>query len=49
MAAFAVNSAVANVVQLAGGAATSAILAATAGKWCVLQSDGTAWQIMSAN
>ena len=49
IAAFAVNSAAANVVPVTGGAATAAILPATAGKWCVLQSDGTSWQIMMAN
>jgi len=40
-----VNSASSNVVPLAGGAAGTAILAATAGKWARLRSDGTAWQI----
>ena len=49
VAAFAVNSASSNIVQLAGGAATAAIMAATAGKFCVLQSDGANWQIMQAN
>ena len=48
-AAFAVNSASANIVQLVGGAATAAIMTATAGKTCMLQSDGTNWQIMTAN
>lgn len=48
-AAAAVVSASANVVPLAGGAAGTAILAATAGKWAMLQSDGTAWQTMMAN
>jgi hypothetical protein len=47
--AFAVNSASANVVPLVGGAATTAIMPATAGKFCLLQSDGTNWQIMEAN
>jgi hypothetical protein len=37
-----------NVVPLAGGAAGTAILAATAGKWARLQSDGASWQIMEA-
>lgn len=37
-----------NVVPLAGGAAGTAILSATAGKWAMLQSDGTNWQIMAA-
>lgn len=44
-----VNSAAANVVPLAGGAAGAAILAAVAGKWALLISDGTAWQIQMAN
>ena len=47
-AAFAVNSNTNNIVQLTGGASTNAIFPATAGKWCVLQSDGAAWQIMQA-
>lgn len=37
-----------NVVPLVGGAAGTAILAATAGKWARLVSDGTNWQIMEA-
>lgn len=45
----AVVSDASNVVPLAGGAAGTAILAATAGKWATLQSDGSAWQIMAAN
>lgn len=49
IAAFAVNSASSNVVPLVGGAAGTAILAATAGKWALLQSDGTNWQLMAAN
>lgn len=44
-----VVSASSNVVPLIGGAAGTAILAATAGKWAVLQSDGAAWQIMAGN
>lgn len=44
-----VISASANVVPLAGGAAGTAILAATAGKWAALQSDGANWQTMMAN
>ncbi len=44
-----VVSASANVVPLAGGAAGTAILAATAGKWAILHGDGTNWQIMAAN
>lgn len=43
-----VVSASSNVVPVAGGAAGTAILAATAGKWAMLQSDGTNWQIMAA-
>lgn len=45
----AVNSASANVVPLAGGAAGTAILSNTAGKYALLQSDGTNWIIMEAN
>lgn len=41
-----VVSASSNVVPLAGGAAGTAILAATAGKWAKLVSDGTNWIIM---
>lgn len=44
-----VVSATSNVVPIVGGAATTAILAATAGKWARLQSDGTNWQIMASN
>jgi hypothetical protein len=43
-----VISATSNVVPVAGGSAGTAILAATAGKWADLQSDGTNWQIMAA-
>jgi hypothetical protein len=43
-----VVSASANVAPLVGGAAGTAILAATAGKFCRLTSDGTSWQIMQA-
>lgn len=45
----AITSASSNVVPLTGGAAGTAILAATAGKWASLLSDGTSWQIMGAN
>lgn len=38
-----------NVVPLIGGAAGTAILAATAGKFAFLHSDGTNWQTMMAN
>lgn len=48
-AAFAINSASANVSPIGGGALSSAILAATVGKWCELQSDGTNWLVMSSN
>jgi len=44
-----VVSASSNVVPLAGGAAGTAILAATAGKWADLISDGTNWQIIRSN
>lgn len=44
-----VISASSNVVPAAGGAAGTAILAGTAGKCATLQSDGTNWQIISAN
>ena len=44
-----VVSASSNVVPLIGGAAGTAILSATAGKWAELVSDGAAWQIMSGN
>ncbi|MCS3725513.1 hypothetical protein [Bradyrhizobium betae] len=49
IAAQTVNSASSNVVPLAGGAAATALLTNTAGKWAVLQSDGTNWVVMSAN
>jgi hypothetical protein len=48
-AAFTVVSAGSNVVPAIGGSATTAILAATAGKWACLVSDGTAWQIQMSN
>ncbi len=44
-----VVSASSNVVPLVGGSAGTAILAATAGKWAELVSDGAVWQIMSGN
>lgn len=43
-----VVSASSNVVPLAGGAAGTAILAATIGKWATLVSDGTNWVVMAA-
>jgi len=49
VAAQTVVSASSNVVPLAGGAAGTAILAATAGKWADLQSDGTNWIQMRGN
>ena len=49
IAAFTVVSASSNVVPLAGGAAGTAILAATAGKYAELVSDGTNWVVMAAN
>ena len=49
IAAFTVVSASSNVVPLAGGSAGTAILAATAGKYATLVSDGTNWIIMQAN
>lgn len=47
--AFTVVSASANVVPLVGGAAAAAILAATAGKWATLVSNGANWVIMAGN
>lgn len=44
-----VASASANVVPLAGGAAGTAILPPTAGKWALLVSSGTVYQIMEGN
>lgn len=49
LAAQTVVSATSNVVPIIGGSATTAILAATAGKWAVLVSDGTNWVIMASN
>ena len=48
-AAFTVVSASSNVVPLVGGSASTAILAATAGKYATLVSNGTNWVIMQAN
>jgi len=47
--AFTVVSASSNVVPIAGGAAGTAILAATAGKFATLVSDGTNWLILASN
>jgi hypothetical protein len=44
-----VVSAASDVVPLVGGAAGTAILAGTAGKWATLVSDGTNWVIMAGN
>jgi hypothetical protein len=43
-----VDSATANVVPLAGGAAGTAILPGVAGSWAILLSDSTNWVIMAA-
>lgn len=48
IAAFTVVSASSNIVPLIGGAAGTAILAATAGKWATLVSNGTNWIVMAA-
>jgi hypothetical protein len=37
------------IIPLAGGAAGTAILAATAGKWADLVSNGSTWDIMASN
>ena len=47
--AHAVNAANPVVVPMAGGAPGTAIMTATAGKFCMLQSDGAHWQVMNAN
>lgn len=44
-----VVSASSNVVPITGGAAGTAIIAATAGKWVKLVADGTNWVIMEGN
>ncbi|MBN8461613.1 MAG: hypothetical protein J0M01_02170 [Dechloromonas sp.] len=49
IAAYTVVSASANVVPIDSATAGTAILAATAGKWAVLVSDGTNWVVMAAN
>lgn len=46
---YAINSASANIGPIGGGAPTTAILPATVGKWCELQSDGSVWLTMAAN
>ena len=45
---FAIVSAAADVVPLAGGAAGTAIVGNVAGNWATIVSDGTLWQIMAA-
>jgi hypothetical protein len=47
--AAAVISASSNVCPLGSAAPGTAILAATAGKWAILVSDGTNWRIVAAN
>ena len=47
--AFGVQSNANNVIPQAGGAAGSAILTTTAGKWAILISDGTNWIIVQSN
>lgn len=49
IAAFAVNSASSNVCPISSATPGTAILAATAGKWATLKSDGTNWIVMAAN
>ena len=44
---FAIVSAAADVVPLAGGAAGTAIVGSVAGQWATIVSDGTLWQIMA--
>ena len=44
-----VTSATSNVVGITGGAAGTAILAATSGKWATLQSNGVSWIIIASN
>jgi hypothetical protein len=49
IAAFAINSASSNVVPISTATAGTAILVATAGKYCAIQSDGSNWIVLSAN
>ena len=49
ISAITVNSASSNIVPLATSTAGTAILSATAGKWAMLQSNGTNWVIMASN
>jgi hypothetical protein len=46
---FTVNSASNNVTLLANGAVSNVILSGTAGKWALLMSDGSYWNIIAAN
>jgi hypothetical protein len=48
-AAFTITSASSNITPLAGGAAGTALLPATAGKWARLKSNGVTWVITAAN
>jgi len=45
----AILSSQSNIIPITGGAATNAILAATAGNWADLESDGTYWVITASN
>lgn len=47
--AHAVLSSQSNITPITGGAATNSILAATAGKWADLESDGTYWVVTANN
>lgn len=49
VAAQTVVSATSNVKPAAGTTAGTPILAGTAGKWAILQYDGTVWQTLAAN
>lgn len=49
IAAFAINSASSNVAPIGSATAGTAILAATAGKWVRLVSDGANWVAMESN
>lgn len=48
-AAFAITSASANVLPKSSNTAGTALLAGTAGAWCELQSNGTAWETIAAS
>lgn len=48
-AAFTVVSASSNVASRTSGALSTSILAATTGRWALLVSDGTVWQLMAGN